>query len=260
MPDIKTLDAFIDSIGMGRFYQFTEKNLLEYYESIYNTELTYSKKQFAKLMKIIFINNITKVIKSKGTKEAVKFAENIFGWPDDLVTVEEYIHVSDRLPSSGIQFDIPNIELRSFLLNSSTSQYHDFTASNISLNHSMTSNESGENGLVFSFKLNDVKDLRSGSGYWQDNTKQLFELKSVNDTQTEKTFTFSASGASSGFVLSINDEGYPASAGEIITKFPLTDPKWSNVSKATTFNVLFNPTTASDNNLALFGTVVRYPL
>jgi len=79
MPDVKTLDAFIDSIGMGRFYQFTEKNLLEYYEDIYNTELIYSKKQFAKLMKIIFINNITKVIKSKGTKEAVKYAENIFG-------------------------------------------------------------------------------------------------------------------------------------------------------------------------------------
>jgi len=184
MPDAKTLDAFIDSIGMGRFYQFTEKNLLEYYESIYNTELTYSKKQFAKLMKIIFINNITKVIKSKGTKEAVRFAENIFGWPDNLVTVEEYIHVSDRLPSSGIQFDIPNIELRSFLLNSSTAQYHDFTASNISLNHSMSSTESGENGLVFSFKLNDAQDLRTGSGYWQDNTKQLFELKSVNDGYT----------------------------------------------------------------------------
>jgi len=79
MPNNETLDMFIDSIGMGRFYQFTEKHLLEYYDNIYNTELTYSKQQFSKMMKIIFINNIMKVIKSKGTKDAIRFTENIFG-------------------------------------------------------------------------------------------------------------------------------------------------------------------------------------
>jgi len=43
--------------------------------------------------------------------------------------------------------------------------------------------------------------------------------------QTTKTTTFSASGASSGFVLSIDDEGLPATASQISTKFPLTDTK-----------------------------------
>jgi len=54
---------------------------------------------------------------------------------------------------------------KSILLNNNTSQYHDFAVTGLKLNNSMTSNTSLEDGVIFSFSLNDVQDLRSGSGY-----------------------------------------------------------------------------------------------
>jgi len=43
--------------------------------------------------------------------------------------------------------------------------------------------------------------------------------------QTTKTTTFSASGASSGFVLSIDDEALPTTSNTFYAPFTLTDSK-----------------------------------
>jgi len=77
LPSDYILTQFIDSLGFKRIYDLTQKNLIDYYQAVHGTD--YSGVDISRYFKAAFINNISGVIKSKGTKNAVRILGNIFG-------------------------------------------------------------------------------------------------------------------------------------------------------------------------------------
>ena len=102
LPNDYILNQFIESLGFSKLYDFTEKNLMDYCQAI--NGVNYNKKDLSRYFKGAFINNITQVIKTKGTKESIRTLQNIFGWPEDLIQIEEYVTVSNKIPTSGFTY------------------------------------------------------------------------------------------------------------------------------------------------------------
>jgi len=102
LPNDFILNQFIDSLGFRRVYDLTEKNLIDYYQAVHGT--TYSGVDISRYFKAAFVNNISGIIKSKGTRKAVRMLGNIFGWPENLIQINEYITISKDAPSSGFTY------------------------------------------------------------------------------------------------------------------------------------------------------------
>jgi len=261
MPEDEVLNAFIDSLGMGRFYQFTEKNILDFYENIYSENCNYSKKKFSKLMKMIFINNVMQIIKSKGTKESIYYAENVFGWPKNLIDIEEYIHVSDNISPSGISFELPEIKLQTNIVSTENSPFC-FTTGDISNNHSLTSTSfsSSPHGVIFSFSLSGIQDLKNKTNFWSGSQEKcLFEIQTTNADKSKRNYLcFIARSAASGFHLrNYTDPSYNVNSLSGVWNISFTDSQYSSVDDNTIFTIGFNlakNSSALSSSRIVFGT------
>jgi hypothetical protein len=227
MPNDKLLSMFIQSLGMGEYYQMTEKDLLDYYSK--SSDLNYTKQEFSRLMKIIFINNIMYIIKSKGTREAIEASTRVFGWPKGLIDVEEYITGNENLPASGLTFDLSEIYYRTLSIQTENSPtyfdvYNPAGAGKINLVEAPFH-------FVYNFSLSGARDLRDGIG--QD--AALIWLP-INNTSmiTETMVDFAIDTSISGF--KVRQREFP-STGVInnTLDFPLTASKYDGINDSTIF-------------------------